>query len=295
MEYQKLTNLLGTNIDEISKFITKKWVKVYDQSNSVDDRYKPNKQIRFKKSTLRYGLCGYSDAYIVAKGNITATDPNNANYDKKLAFKNNAAFTNCISKINHVLIDNAEDLDIVMPMYNQTKYSKNYKKTIGRFQNYYRDKPNSGLGGDNNNLNNSIKNSKSFNYKTSIAGKLEGNIIEKEVEIVVPLTYLSNFWRTLNMPLINCEINFILTWSENCVLTSKATRVSNPDVNPAIAAVNNPTIATYKITDTKLYVPVFTLSTRNNNIFLEQLELGFKRTIKWNKYRSEMINQTKTT
>ena len=237
MEYQKLTNLLGTNIDEISKFITKKWVKVYDQPNSVDDRYKPNKQIRFKKSTLRYDLCDYSDAYIVAKGNITVTDPNNANYDKKLAFRNNAPFTNCISKINHVLIDNAEDLDIVMPMYNLTKYSKNYKKTIGRFQNYYRDKPNSGLGGDNNNLNNSIKNSKSFNYKTSIAGKLEGNITEKEVEIVVPLKYLSNFWRTLNMPLINCEINLILTWSEKCVLTSKATRDAVPAQggNPVLA------------------------------------------------------------
>ena len=96
------------------------------------------------------------------------------------------------------------------------------------------------------------------------------------------------------MPLINCEINLILTWSENCVLTSKATRNANPDVNPAITAVNNPTNATFKITDTKLYVPVVTLSTKDDNNFLEQLKSGFKRTIKWNKYRSEMTNQTKT-
>ena len=91
------------------------------------------------------------------------------------------------------------------------------------------------------------------------------------------------------MPLINCEINLILTWSENCVLTSKATR----DADPAVAAINNPTNATFKITDTKLYVPVVTLSTENDKKLLEQLRTGFKRTIKWNKYRSEMTNQTK--
>ena len=96
------------------------------------------------------------------------------------------------------------------------------------------------------------------------------------------------------MPLINCEINLILTWSENCVLTSKATRDANPNVNPAIAAVNYPTNATFKITDTKLYVPVVTLSKENDIKLLEQLKSGFKRTIKWNKYRSEMTKQTKT-
>ena len=95
------------------------------------------------------------------------------------------------------------------------------------------------------------------------------------------------------MPLIKCEINLTLTWSENCVLTSKATRDANPDVNPAIAAINNPTNVTFKITDTKLYVPVVTLSTKDDNNFLEQLKSGFKRTIKWNKYRPEMTNQTK--
>ena len=108
----------------------------------------------------------------------------------------------------------------------------------------------------------------------------------------MPLKYLSNFFRTLNIPLINSKINLILTWSENCVLTSKATRDANPDVNPAIAAINNPTNVTFKITDTKLYVPVVTLSTKDDNNFLEQLKSGFKRTIKWNKYRSEMTNQT---
>ena len=216
---------------------------------------------------LRSDLCDYSNAYIVVKGTITVTDPNNINYDKKFAFENNAPFNSCISKINNTLIDNAEDLDIVIPMYNLLEYSKNYRKTTGSFWNYYRDEPNSGIGGENNNVNYSIKDSKSFDYKTSITGKLEGNNTEKEVEIVVPLKYLSNFWRTLNMPLINCEINLILTWSENCVLTSKATRDANPNVNPAIAAVNNPINAIFKITDTKLYIPVVTLSTKMIIIF----------------------------
>ena len=224
MKYQKITNLLGTTLDEVPRFITKKWVDVHDQSGSADDRYKPNKQNRFKTSMLRSDLCDFGDAYIVVKGMTTDTRPGRIMYDKKLALKNNALLTSCIFKTNNILIDNAEDLDIVMLMYNLLEYSKSYRKTTGSFWNYYRDKPNSGICGENNNVNYSIKDSKSFNYKTSITGKSKGSNTEKEVEIVVPLKYLSNFWRTLNMPLINCEINLILTWSEKCVLTSKATR-----------------------------------------------------------------------
>ena len=190
---------------------------------------------------LSSDLCDYSDAYIVVKGKVTVTNPNNNAYDKKLALKNNAPFLSCISKINNALNDNAEDLDIVMPMYNLLEYSKNYRKTTGSLWNYYRDKLNSGAVG---NINYSIKNSKSFDYKTSITGKLEGNNAEKDdVEIVVPLKYLSNFWRTLDLPLINYEVSLTLTWSENCVITSKATREADPDADPALAGINYPTNA----------------------------------------------------
>ena len=190
---------------------------------------------------LRSDLCDYSDAYIVVKGKVTVTNPNNNAYDKKLALKNNAPFLSCISKINNTLNDNAEDLDIVMPMYNLLEYSKNYRKTTGSLWNYYRDELNSGAVG---NINYSIKNSKSFDYKTSITGKLEGNNVEKDdVEIVVPLKYLSNFWRTLDLPLINYEVSLTLTWSENCVITSKATREADPDADPALAGINYPTNA----------------------------------------------------
>ena len=96
------------------------------------------------------------------------------------------------------------------------------------------------------------------------------------------------------MPLINCEINIILTWTENCVITSKATIDADPDAYLVIVAVNNVTNATFKITETKLYVPVVTLSTQDDNKILEQLETRFKRTIRWNKYRSEVANQTKS-
>ena len=122
MEYQKIANLLGTTLDEVSRFITKKWVNVYDHSGNADDRYKPSKQIRFKKSMLQSGLCDFSDVYIVVKGDITLTKTNGKGIidirNRFLAFKNSAPFTNCISKINNVLIDNAEDLDFVMPIYN---------------------------------------------------------------------------------------------------------------------------------------------------------------------------------
>ena len=217
--------------------------------------------------------------------------------DRLLAFKNNASFMKCISKINGVLIDNAEDLDVVIPMYNFLDYSKNYRKITGSLWNYYRDEPN--IYPDNNYNQNSITNSESFKYKTSITGKTsnenqennenteqENTKTKKIIEIVVPLKQLSNFWRTIEMPLINCEIELILTWSENCVLTDNTThtaRDADPDANPPAQArerIDASTNATFKITDTKLHVPIVTLSTKNDKKILEQLKSVFKRTVK---------------
>ena len=171
--------------------------------------------------------------------------------------KSNASFISCITKINNILIDNAEDLDILMSMYNLNEYMKIYSNTSGGLWNYYRDEQNSGAVG---NINYTIENSKSFNYKTSITGKLEDNNVEKEnVETFVPLKYLNTIWRNLDRPLINWEVSLTLTWSENCIITSKPTRDANPNANPGIAEIDNPTGATFIITDTKLYVPVATL------------------------------------
>ena len=225
--------------------------------------------------SLKSDLCDYSDAYIFVKGTITVADRNNNPYNKKLAFKNYVPFISCITKINNTLIDNAEDLDIVMPLHNLIEYSKNYLKTSGSLWNYYRDEPNSRAVGD---INYSIKGSKPFDYETSITGKLEDENRTITAEIVVPLKYLVNFWRTLGIPLISCEVSLTLTWTENCVITSKASRDADPDANPAVAGINNPTNATFK--DRKLYVPVVTLSTESDNKLLEQLKAAFKRTIK---------------
>ena len=153
MEYQKITDLLGNTSDKVPRFITQKWIDVHDQSGET---YNTNKQIRFRASMLRSDLRDYSDAYIVVKRTITVEGDSDA-YNKKLAFKNNAPFISCISKINNTLIDNAGDLDIVMPMYNLLEYNKNWRKITGSLWNYYRDEPNSGLGGDKNNIRYSTK------------------------------------------------------------------------------------------------------------------------------------------
>ena len=150
--------------------------------------------------------------YLVLKGDITLQGDNDANKrNKNLVFKNNAPFINCISKINGVKIDNAEDLDVVMPMYNLLEYSKNYRKTTGSLWNYYRDEPSNPLS----------SNSESFKYKTSITGNIynidvseagydENKVGKNETEVVIPLKHLSNFWRSFNIPPINTRINFNL-------------------------------------------------------------------------------------
>ena len=118
MEFKKIENFLDTTFDDkdLPRFVTKKWIEVYDQS---EGNYNVNKEIRIKTSMLRSDLCDFSDAYIVVEGDITLEGDNNANKrNKNLAFKNNAPFINRISKINGIKIDNAEDLDVVMPLYN---------------------------------------------------------------------------------------------------------------------------------------------------------------------------------
>ena len=124
MEFQKITNFLDTTSDDkdFPRFVTKKWIEVYDHSGR---NYNVNKEIRIKTSMLRSDLCDFNDGYIVVKGDITLEGDNDANKrNKNLAFKNNGPFINCISKLNGVKTDNAEDLDVVMPMYNLPEYNK---------------------------------------------------------------------------------------------------------------------------------------------------------------------------
>ena len=268
MEYQKIANLIDDASSEPSKLRTKNWIEINDETGGT---YKVNSQIKFKTTMLKSSLCDYSDAYTLVKRKITITragDDASARQaderDKGVALKNCAPFTICISEINDTKIDNAKYIDIVMPMYNLIEYNDNYSKISGSLWQYYRDEPNDDLA-----------DSESFKSKIKITGKTPAAGNEKDVEIMVPLKYLSNFWRTLEIPLINCEVSVILTWSSTCLIA------------------NSTGAGTFELTDTTLYVPVVTLSTRDNSKLLQQLKSGFKRVITWNKYLSkpELLRQ----
>ena len=294
MEYQKITNLLSSMPDKVPRFITKKWIEVHDQSG---ESYNTNKQIRFK-TVLRSDLCDYSDAYIVVKGIVTvsADKRDRDKINRQVILKNNASFISRISKINGALVENAEYLGIVMPMYNLLEYSENYSKTSAFLWNYYRDELTVETN-DNNGPNKNVINSKSFKYKTSITGSTynvpkiiigdDSNPLNspnydrnkkgtKEVEIAVPLKHLGNLWNNLNISLINCELSLTLSWSETCVITSTEKRIlvaGQPNRG------DSPESAAFKIKDCKNYVPVFTLSAENDNKLLKQLKTGFERTM----------------
>ena len=236
--------------------------RISDESRGT---YNVNSQIKFKTIMLKCSLCDYSDAYILVKEKITITGVGDDaaarrgdEGDRGVAFKNCAPFTNCISEVNNTQIDDCKDTDIIMPKYNLIEYSDKYVERSGNLSQYYRDEPNDNLA-----------DSESFKFKIKITEKTPNNGNEKDVEVMVPLKYLSNFWRTLEMPLINCEVNLILTSSSTCVIT------------------NSTCEGTLAITNKKLYVPVINLSTQDNSKLLPQLKSSFKRVINWNKYMSK--------
>ena len=266
MEYQKIVNLLDNASNQPSKFRTKNSVEINDQKGSYT-----GSDIKFKTTMQRSNLCDYADAYILVKGTTTTTRERDVaatrqadERNKSVTFKNCAPFTKCISKMNNTDTDTAQDIDIVMPMYNLIEYTDNYSKTSGSLWQYYKDDPNDNM-----------TQSESFKFKIKITGKTpaDGNI--KDVEIIVPLRHLSNFWRTVEMSLINCEVNLIQTWSRTYVISSATGKTK------------------FKIIDAKLYVPVVTLLTQDNLKLLQQLKSGFRRTINWNKYQSEQKHMNK--
>ena len=182
MEYQKIANLIDGAPNHSSKFRTKNWVVINDESRGTCN---VNRQIKYKTTMLRPSLCDYSDAYVLVKGKITITRAGNDaaarqadERDKGVAFKYCAPFTNCITEINNTQIDNAKDIDIVVPVYNLIEYSDNYSKTSGRLWKYYRHEPNDNLA-----------DSESFKSKIKITGKTLSAGNEKDVEMV-QLKYL---------------------------------------------------------------------------------------------------------
>ena len=218
----------------------------------------------------------YAEAYILVDGKIRAI-PEAAVGDPpavsalnltRLALKDCAPFPKCNLEINDEHADTAENLDIVMP-YNLIEYSDNYQDSSATLYQYKRDQPPDDI---NNNL--TVNNSSSLKNKVNLLGDpaVSNNVATLNVKFVVPLKYLSNFYRSLEMPLINCKIKLNLTWKKECVLSSN-------DGN-----------AVFIINDTKMYVPVVTLSKEDNKDFFEQQNKGFQRSIYWNEYKTKEIN-----
>ena len=273
MENQKIINLLD-KIDTNSKhFATKKWHIINDQNNT---NYGVNKDtgadnpdtIKYDTRVLKLNLCDYAEAYILIDGTIRAA-ADDAN--TRLALKNCAPFTKCNLEINDEHVDTAENLDITMPMYNLIEYSDNYQDSSATLYQYKRDEaPEDDAVADL-----TADNSSSLKYKISLLGNLvvANNIARINVKVVVPLKYLSNFFRSLEMPLINCKIKLNLTWKNKCVL-------STDDGN-----------GVFIINDTKMYVPVVTLSKKDNKDFIEQRDKVFQRSIYWNEYKTKEINE----
>ena len=244
--------------------------------------------------------------YLV-KGTITVTGNHPRDrQNRPFILKNNALFISCITRINGELIEDEDDLDIVIPMYNLLEYSKSYRKTIGSLYNYYRDELTN--DGNDNFANRNVVNSEAFKYKNKITGNtynvnstilnragnprinnpnyVANNSGKKIKELAIPLKYLGIFWRALNIPLISCEVSLELKWNKNWVITSQQIGVNLDGGNTAA-----PTVATFAINDCKLYVPAVTLSKDDEIKLLTNLKSGFKREIIWNKYRSQMTTE----
>ena len=278
MENQKIINLLNKSDTNSRHFSTKKWYIINDENNT---NYGVNKDtaennpdtIKYDTRVLKPNLCDYADAYILVDGTIRAANANadvNNNVGIRLALKNCAPFTKFNLEINDEHVDTTENLDIVMPMYNLIEHSDNYQDSSATLYQYKRDESPDDIANDL-----THNNSTSSGYKIKLLGNpvIDGNIGKLNVKVVVPLKYLSNFFRSLEMPLINCKVKLNLSWKKECVLSNQA--------GDAVFIIN----------DTKLYVPVVILSKEDNKDFIEQQNKGFQRCIYWNEYKTKV--QTK--
>ena len=257
METQKITNLLNKSDLHSNKFVTKKWYIINSQTTPP---YNVGYSIKLDTKVIKPNLCDYSEAYILVKGNIQNKPANSS-----ICFKNCATFRTCSSYINDESLETTKEIDVTMPMYNLLEYSDNYEHSTGSLYHFKRSEITTE---DDNNADITVANSKPFAYRASLVGDAVNN-----VELVVPLKYISNFFRSLEMQLINCKIHLELEWDPNYLLCSNN------------AAGNNN--ATFQITDTKLYVPIVTLSTKDTTHLTNLLSEGFKRSVFWNKYKIE--------
>ena len=233
MEHQKILYLLNEASD--FKFVTRKWNIVNNQSNA---NYDVGNEVIYNTEVLKSNFCDYNDVYILVKRDITIT----AAPATQVSFKNCVPFTKCITKIDGTTIDDAEDFDLVKPMYNLIECSLNYSETTESLWFYSKDEAT--------NFNNNIVNTD--NFESFKAKLLENNCAQrapnnangilKIATIAVPLKYLSKFWKSLEMPLINCKLELKLKWTRHWVLSA----AGNDNTNA------NPDNVIFTITDTKV-------------------------------------------
>ena len=240
---------------------------------------------------VRSNLCDYSDAYVVEKGTLTVTDTSNVyKGHKNLTFKNNALFRTCISKINNTFINNADDLKI-LSMYDLLEGSSTYSMTSGSLRNYYIDEVNNDANENDNNyrINSKTTKNRSFEYKTKIIGTTPVNKNTIETEFIVPLKHLSDFWRNLNLHLIDCKFELDLSWSRNFVVSEiLQTAAATGNLLNTGREARESTGATFQVNTAKLDVPVVTFSMNGNINFLESIKQGFKIKMYCKRYSSEV-------
>ena len=268
METQKIVNLLNSSENEYSKFSTKKWYVIYSEAKS---QYSHRNPIKPLIKPIEPSLCDYPDAYILVTGNITVTG---GNANTKVAFKNCAPVQKCSKEVNGPLADEVDFINIVMPMYNLIEYSDNYSDTSSLWQ-FKRDEIDTNANVCNTNIS-------SFKCRSSLIGNLvaDGADGKKEkVKIIVPLKYLSNFWRSLEMPLINCRVELSLRWIENCVF-SGGKNINNE------GAVTNARQSSNLRNNRRNTVPIVTVSTEDHVKLSKLLSEGFRRSVYSEKYKT---------
>ena len=240
--------------------LQKKWYVI--DSQTTKGKYKQGDTIKFETETIKSSLCDYSDVFILLTGNITVT----ANDDTDFTFKNYAPFPTCKTVINDVYVDEANHIYTAIPMYNLIEYSDNYSDISVSLWQFKRNEVPA------NNADLTIDNSQSFKYKAALVRKTashkNGKRSVEDTKTVVPLKYLSIFWRSLEMPLINGKVHLELNWIEDSILSSAGN------------------YAKFVRTDANLHIPIVILSTKNSVNLTKQISEGFKRSVYWNSYET---------
>ena len=266
MESQKIKNLLDHKENTFPKYQTKKWYIINDQNNGqYGEGDNSDDMVKIDTDVVKPFLCDYADAYILVTRKITV-EGGNAN--TKAAFKNYHLFTKGKIHLNDTHVDESDNLDLIMNMYNLIEYSDKYSDSTGSFCQFKRQEP------LDNNANLTVAGSSSFKYKSNLLGDAiveNNNAVWKNAKIIVPLKYISSFFRSLEIPLINTKLFIEMNYSKNSI-------ISNVDGNTLV-----------KITKTELYVLAVSLSTEDNNKLNQLLDSEFNRKVYSNEYKSNYL------